>query len=280
MSGKTPQEILQAFLKAEINSVSRERIFHNKLFFDLKLAAARCRYALALFEPEVDRDAFDVFLDDGDNERRIQVKTVLASARTANWYSTKRFMRPEEVYGQKLGWPPADCGVGGGFVLIEIDDATADAAVSYHYTDYFVASALADRLILEKPAPLRTRRGRPKLARHKQANDFLSKLSAGPASSDIRLHRSLFLQPQSSDALLAILNLHNNTNVYLAADKILSALDQRLEVDEQGDPTADADKTRVRLAQAHIEYIFGLLNEPSLKTFNAPPWPDAEETQT
>jgi hypothetical protein len=35
------------------------------------LEAARAGYHLSVFEPEVDRDAFDVFLDDGDNERRI-----------------------------------------------------------------------------------------------------------------------------------------------------------------------------------------------------------------
>lgn len=77
MAAKSENKALQAFLKAKVNSVSRERIFHNKLFFDLKLAAARARYHLSIFEPEVDRDAFDIFLDDGDNERRIQVKTAV-----------------------------------------------------------------------------------------------------------------------------------------------------------------------------------------------------------
>jgi hypothetical protein len=71
MAAKSANQASRSFLEAKVNSVSRERIFHNKLFFDLKLAAARAGYHLSVFEPEVDRDAFDVFLDDGDNERRI-----------------------------------------------------------------------------------------------------------------------------------------------------------------------------------------------------------------
>src|ERR1043165_6959173 len=110
------------FCRMPANSVTRERIFFHKLYFDLKLAAARRGYALTLFEPEVDRDAYDVMLDDGDTQRRVQLKTVLKTAKTAKWDSTKRFMRLEEVYGDRLGIAPSDCGVGGGFILIEIDD--------------------------------------------------------------------------------------------------------------------------------------------------------------
>jgi hypothetical protein len=172
---------------------------------------------MRVFEPEVDRDAYDMFLDDGDNERRIQVKTVLASSGTVDWHSTERFMRPKEVYGEKISWPPWDCGVGGGFVLIEIDDSTPDANVSYHYTDYFIADALARRLILEKPTPPRAGRGRRKSTRHRQATEFLKNVSEGRATDDLRLNRSLFLRAKSPDALLALLNLHSNTGVYLPA---------------------------------------------------------------
>lgn len=47
-------------------------------------------------------------------------------------------MRLEEVYGDRLGLAPGDCGVGGGFVLIEIDDTDDEGRVSYRYTDYYV----------------------------------------------------------------------------------------------------------------------------------------------
>ena len=169
MAAKNGQKALQAFLKAQVNSVSRERIFHNKLFFDLKLAAARAGYHLGIFEPEVDRDAFDIFLEDGDNEPRIQVKTVLASSTTANWNSTKRFMRPAMIYSSKLELAPADCGAGGGFLLMEIDDSSAEVPVTYSYTDYFVATAFDMSLLRETTAPVQQGRGRKKDSRRETA---------------------------------------------------------------------------------------------------------------
>ena len=57
---------LKQFLNAPINSKTRERIFFNRLYFDIKLAAARRGYSLTVFEPEVDREGFDVVLDDAD----------------------------------------------------------------------------------------------------------------------------------------------------------------------------------------------------------------------
>jgi len=42
---------LETFLQVKINSVTRERIFYNKVYFDLKLAAARRSYPLRLSIP-------------------------------------------------------------------------------------------------------------------------------------------------------------------------------------------------------------------------------------
>jgi hypothetical protein len=270
---KTPQQILQGFLRAKVNSVSRERMFHNKLFFDLKLAGARAGYDLTISEPEVDRDGFDITLSDRDVERRIQLKTVLRSAGTVDWYSTKRFMRPEEMYGETIGWQPWDCGSGGGFVLIEIDDSSQEANVSYLYTDFFVATALAERLISETPVPPRKGRGRPKSTRSEQAAAFLGALITGNPGDDIRLNRGLFLRAASPDALLALLSLHNGSGVHLPADMILSASRQQMQVDANGDPRQGVDHANLRMAQSHMEDVFGLLNEAELRLFNAPPWP-------
>lgn len=101
---------LKKFLNAPVNTVTRERMFFNKLYFDLKLAAARRGYHLSVFEPEVDRDKFDVLLDDGDNERRIQLKAFSKSSGTSQWSSNKRFMRPDIIAGEKLRIVPAVSG--------------------------------------------------------------------------------------------------------------------------------------------------------------------------
>ena len=47
--------------------------------FDLELAAGRKGSHLQLFEPEVDRDVFDIVLNDHIWERQVQVKLVTAS---------------------------------------------------------------------------------------------------------------------------------------------------------------------------------------------------------
>jgi len=271
MAAKNGDTTLQAFLKAKINSVSRERIFHNKLFFDLKLAGAKAGYHLSIFEPEVDRDAFDIFLDDGDNERRIQVKTVLASSTTANWNSTRRFMRPTLIYGEQLGMAPADCGTGGGFLLIEIDDFSADAPVAYSYTDYFVATALYMRLLRATTAPVQQGRGRKKNSRQETASKFLQDLGNGNAGDRIRLPLPLFVRLKSADALLALMNLHSAAGCYLPSDMILKAVDKRFEVDAEGNPQQDADFLTIRVIQSHMQEILALLDEPDLRIFNTPP---------
>ena len=265
------QEVLQAFLKAKVNSVSRERIFHNKLLFDLKLAAARAGYHLSIFEPEVDRDAFDIFLDDGDNERRIQVKTVLASSTTKNWKSTKRFMRPGMIYGERLGMALADCGVGGGFLLVKINDSSADAPVTYSYTDYFVATALDMRLLCETTVPKKQGRGRRKDDRQNTASKFLRSLGSGNARDPIRLPLPLFVRPKCSDGLLALMNLHSSTGCYLPSDMILEAVEDRFEVDADGNPPRNTSLSTIRIVQSHIQNILALLDEPDLSIFNAPP---------
>lgn len=272
MAAKQGDTALQTFLKAEINSVSRERIFHNKLFFDLKLAAARAGYHLSIFEPEVDRDAFDIFLDDGDNERRIQVKTVLASSATASWNSTKRFMRPTLVYGDRLRIVPAECGAGGGFLLIEIDDSSAEALVTYFYTDFFVATALQMRLLRETTPPLRQGQGRKKDSRQETAAKFLRTLASGNAGDKIRLPVPLFVRLKSTDCLLALMNLHSSVGCYLPSDMILKAIENRFDVDAGGDPPQDTDLPTIRVIQSHMEDIAALLDESDLTLFNVPPW--------
>lgn len=270
MATKKADTPLQAFLKAKVNSVSRERIFHNKLFFDLKLAAARRDYHLSIFEPEVDREAFDVFLDDGDNERRIQVKTVLASSSTTNWNSTRRFMRPELIYGERLMIAPADCGAGGGFLLIEIDDSSVEAPVTYFYTDYFVATALSMRLLREKTAPVRKGRGRKKESREETASKFLHNLRSGNAGDYIGLALPLFVRLRSPDSLLALMNLHSIADCYLPSDMILGAIENQFEVDAEGNPPKGAELPTIREIQSHMDEIFALLDEPELTIFNAP----------
>src|SRR5690606_36943725 len=117
-------------------------------------------YALAVFQPEVDRDAYDVVLDDGDYERRFQLKSYLKDAGTSKWDIGKNLLRPEDVYAEKLCLELPLCGYGGGVILIEIDAAAEHPSVEYLFTDYFIIAGLEARMWLEIP-PDASRRGAP-----------------------------------------------------------------------------------------------------------------------
>ncbi len=67
---------LETFLLEGENSRTKESLVNYRLFYDLKLAAALQGYDLSLYTPDVDRDGFDIILDDQDSVRKIQLKTV------------------------------------------------------------------------------------------------------------------------------------------------------------------------------------------------------------
>lgn len=256
------------FCRAPSNSVTRERIFFHKLYFDLKLAAARRGYALNLFEPEVDRDAYDVMLDDGDTQRRVQLKTVLKSAKTAIWKSTKRFMRLEPVYGDKLGMAPLDCGIGGGFVMIEIDDTDDDGRVSYRYTDYYVIQAMADHIIHEK----NSRRGykafgQPAKDRADFAADFMREIHSGNARDPIHLLPKHFIRAAGTDQLLTLLGLHSIGSIHLPCDRVMMALSKGFSVDFLGKPLSHVSLEAQGIAELAGNELLALSTEPSLVGF-------------
>lgn len=263
---RTPSMTLKKFLNAPVNSVTRERMFFNKLYFDLKLAAARHDYHLNIFEPEVDRDKFDVLLDDGDNERRIQLKTFTKSSPTTQWSSNKRFMRPDIITGDKLGIAPADCGIGGGFFLIEIDDSGHDAPVSYYYTDRSIIHALSVRLLWEPVKPPK-RKGRPTPERDDLAKKFLETLPAGDPTASIALHKRLFLRVKSSDALLAIAGFHSNETCYLPMNHLLEAELNGVTVEADGKSAQGLDRSLVATVHAQMVDLHDLLEEPNITVF-------------
>lgn len=253
------------FCRAPANSVTRERIFFHKLYFDLKLAAARRGYALNLFEPEVDRDAYDVMLDDGDTQRRVQLKTVLKSAKTATWKSNKRFMRLEPVYGEKLGMAPLDCGVGGGFVLIEIDDSDDEGGVGYLYTDYYLIQAMADHMIHEKVSRRGQKAfGQPAKDRADFAADFMAEIHSGSARDPIQLLPKHFIRAAGTDQLLTLLGLHAVGDIHFPCDHVMMAVAKGFSVDPAGLPFPHVTPEARAVAELAGEELLALANEPSL----------------
>ena len=211
------------FFKEKENSVTREKLFLNKIMFDLKLAAAHAEVPLQIFTPDVDRDGYDIIVDDADAERRFQLKSVLASSTTASWDIYKRLLRPTVYNVHALGFAmsPEGVGIEGGVILIHIDDGNPDCPVVYSYTDVFILTAMANGLLVPS-----------QVNRTNQAHSVLAGLHEGSGRDSIRLPKGIFVKLRSPSALLSIGGFHNSENSYCWFGNLLAALQGNFRVDE------------------------------------------------
>jgi hypothetical protein len=249
---------LSNFLKSSINTTTRENIFFNKLYFDLKLAAAKRDYPLQVFIPEVDRFGFDVILDDGDVERRFQLKSFAKSADTASWDIYKRLLRPSYRNAPALTFERSPEGVGleGGVILIEIDDSSDECPVTYYYTDIFIVTALAHGLISSE-------RGK----RVDQASTLLTRLHEGGGHDRVSVPIRLFLKIRSPSTLLAIGGFHSVEESYLWWVNLLAPLSNGFRVGETPRLTDAGARTFTAKVAVAVQSLLSLIDEPELSSF-------------
>lgn len=203
---------LTEFLNAPENSVTRERLFFHRLCFDMYTAAAKRGYPLVVFSPEVDREGYDLVVDDGDNECRIQLKSRLVSSQTRIWKTWKRFLRPSL---RDSGWfgferSPEGVGLGGGVVIIEGNTRGDDFQITYHFTDLLILAALECGWIPGKaPARSQPRRRAPHNP-GEQATDIIRQLRFGLGHERLHLPIGVFVKAKGIDELLALIGLHSS----------------------------------------------------------------------
>lgn len=203
-----PKTPLREFISKSLNQTTRERIFFNRLSFDLKIAAARVGYHMHLYEPDVDRDGFDIIVEDGETTRYLQLKAVLASADKNNWKINIDLFRPRPEVAACYGKAPVEGGRGGGVILIEIDDENEEGNVTYSYTDFDVIAAIAQGYLVEKS--LR------KAGNESRVPDYMetaartqSLVWSGKRSESIELLRRQFIRMKDTDALLEVIGLRS-----------------------------------------------------------------------
>lgn len=186
---------LLKFFKDSNNSVSRENIFNHLLCYDLKIAAARRGYDLQIYQPDVDRDGFDLILDDRDTMLPIQVKTVFGKTRV--WEIKKRLLRPKWYLCEQLGFETSPYGVGlnGGILLIDIKVATDEAiAVDYFYTDVFIMRIMQLGIIQKING----------------ISQFWKDLVTGLGDDKVEVKKAFFLKAKGHEQLLELMGLHSN----------------------------------------------------------------------
>ena len=197
---------LRAFFADPKNTVTRERIFFNRLSFDLKLAAARAGYHLHLYEPDVDRDGFDfVAEDDEDAIGWFQNKAVLASAGTASWDISIDFLRPALNAVERYGWELVEAGRGGGVILVEIADKDTSGSVTYRYTDFDILAAIEHEMLRERPW---TGRGKPAAPAKDNASAILKSLRTDRTKT-VSLPKNVFITIDKPDDLLGVMGMRS-----------------------------------------------------------------------
>lgn len=189
---------LAEFLRKAVNSVSREAVLTKRVLYDLELAAAARGIPLQVFIPQVDREGFDVIVDDGDEMKRIQLKTVLAPAGTASWDIHRRLLRPGFRVCERLGYEPSQTGTGleGGLLVIECEAKEAAIEVRYLYTDVWLLTAFELGVISCGSAV-------------QEASATLHQQLGEEPSGKVSVPRRVLLTAKSPEHLLALMGLHS-----------------------------------------------------------------------
>lgn len=240
---------LRTFFAESANSVTRERIFFNRLSFDLKIAAARAGYHLHLYEPDVDRDGFDIVAEDEDRVGWYQTKAVLSGAGTATWEVSAGFLRPALNCADAYGFAPVEAGRGGGVILIEISDQTTDGQVSYRYTDFDILVAIAEGFLIERPY---MGRGRPAKPAREEAGEVMALLREEDRGAKVALPKKAFVTVATPDNLLGVMGLRSEAAYGMYA--IRNAYG-RVTISADGSSGPDAPLSEV----STLHYNMGLL---------------------
>lgn len=196
---------LEDFLNTPANMHAREEILMHRLFYDVKLSAARHGYYLNTYFDDVDHDGFDVIFDDQDRIKKIQVKTVNANSKTKQWRIHKKILKPSINNIDNLAFEPSVNGEGteGGVILIEFKDSDNGLDVTYYYTDVFVLMAFDCDVIKHSRKNKKT-----------AVDNCIKKLTQGSNSELLSVPKSAFLKCNDVDSLLALMGIHSTQQKY------------------------------------------------------------------
>lgn len=184
------------------NSTVREAILKHRLIYDLKIAAALREYDLRVFEPDIDRDGYDLILDDGDDIRKLQVKSVFESE-TKKWAIRKRLLcLPRHLIEKFSFFPsPETEGYGGGFILIDAKSHNNDISVDYWYTDFYMIFAMRQGLVKKSSDG----------PSNKQIDNFVNELFSNTETRNTKIDigKSFLVKLKGKEELLALLGMHS-----------------------------------------------------------------------
>ena len=151
MAGKENGNSLIEFLRQSSNSLIREELLNYRLFYDLKITAAKHQQYLKIYKPEVDIEGCDIIIEDSrDLTRKFQLKSRVMSA-TRSWRIHTSLLLPGRENSEDYGFIEVICPTyPGGFLLIDVTNEPSenehddsDITVSYSYTDINIISLMS-----------------------------------------------------------------------------------------------------------------------------------------
>jgi hypothetical protein len=138
---------LLQFLRNSANSVSREVMLFHRVAYDLKVASALSGFDLRVYRPDVDREGFDMFIEQRSIARPLQLKTVSRRSVTRSWTVHAHLLHPSRNRSERLGFTLPKIGLGdgldGGVLLMDFDLLEDSLTVRYRFFDLAVAAAHA-----------------------------------------------------------------------------------------------------------------------------------------
>ena len=190
---------LDQYLKLDKNSVFKEKLVNYRFFYEVKLASARIQNDIHIYIPEIDKDGYDVVLDDGDNIMPFQLKVTNDSSKTSKWEVQKNLLRSNPLNCALLGYEqsPEGDGTEGGFILISISVNTDTIqSFDYYYTDAYILKAFELGI-------LRYNRNSYK----KKTELLIGQLQRGDRREKVVLTKSNLVKVKSVDHLLALADI-------------------------------------------------------------------------
>lgn len=188
---------LADFLDNSENSVSREVMLSHRVSYELKVGSALANFDLRVYRPDVDRDGFDMLLEQRSLTRPLQLKSRRKGASTGSWKVRSHLLHPSRIRSGYLHFALPRIGLGDGLdgALLVVEFTVAGDSLSIEYLYFDLAVAAAHTLGITA-APQRT---------VDSATQLLSTLRRLDGNGSVTIGAGMALRVPTAEGVLALL---------------------------------------------------------------------------
>lgn len=208
-------QYVKEYLKSPFSSKIQELLAKQFLLTDLLLSTLKAGNYIEFSEPIIDKDGYDLIVDDSTTIRKYQLKSKIHGAKTANWQIDKEIILPSHENAIRLGFSDDfnTCGIDGGVIKIELNcEDDENVFARYWYTDAYVMKCFSEGVVIHKFADAA-----------KTANNIYTRM-AGAFSDKLTVSSSVFLEATCADSLLWLMGFKSQCSTFLFREKLLEVV--------------------------------------------------------